>query len=220
MVTSKSRAAGLDRPAARMKRVGGQLCLDFANTVGGWNAVGSEPRFTVRDDRLGEYADLVSWAAGAATLAAAEGAALLREAQRRPSEAAAVLARARRLREALYRTGWRLAQGRAPARDDVAAIEQEIRAAHRQEQLSASAQGLAWSLQRPADALDLPLWPVALSAEAYLTRGDLSRLRACPGDDCGWLFDDASRNRSRQWCDMRDCGNVAKVRAYRSRSKG
>jgi predicted RNA-binding Zn ribbon-like protein len=219
MVT-KARAAALDRPAARMKRVGGQLCLDFTNTVGGWNAVGSEPRFSVRDERLGEYGDLVAWAVGAGPLAEAEGAALLREAQRRPSEAAAVLGRARRLREALYRTGWRLAHGRAPAREDVATVEQEIRAARQQEQLSASAQGLAWSLQRQPGALDLPLWPVALSAEAYLTQGDLTRLRACPGDECGWLFDDASRNRSRQWCDMRDCGNVAKVRSYRLRSKG
>jgi predicted RNA-binding Zn ribbon-like protein len=219
MVT-KSRAPSVDRPAARLKRVGGQLCLDFANTVGGWNPVSGEARFEVRDERLEDYADLVAWTVGAGALPEADATALLREATRRPSEAAGVLGRARRLREALYRTGWRLANGRAPGREDVAVMESEIRKAHEKERLSGSPQGLAWALERDPHALDLPLWPIALSLEQYLTQGDLSRLRACPGDDCGWLFDDVSRNRSRQWCDMRDCGNVAKVRRYRSRARG
>src|SRR5438309_43500 len=50
-----------------------------------------------------------------------------------------------------------------------------------------------------------------------LTKGDLTRLRQCQGDDCGWIFEDASRNRGRRWCDMRDCGNIAKVRRFRTR---
>ena len=216
MVT-KSRPPGLDRPAARIKRVGGRLCLDFANTVGGWEPAPGEGRFVVRDDRLREYPDLVAWAAAAGALAESDAAAVLRGADGRSSEAAAVLARARRLREALYRTGWRLAHGRAPVREDLAIMEREIRLARQHERLSGSERGLAWTLQNDPAALDLPLWPVALSAEEYLTTGDVGRLRACPGDECGWLFEDASRNHSRQWCDMRDCGNVAKVRRYRSR---
>jgi predicted RNA-binding Zn ribbon-like protein len=44
-------------------------------------------------------------------------------------------------------------------------------------------------------------------------------VRQCGGESCGWLFLDTSRNRSRQWCDMRDCGNLAKVRRFRERQK-
>ncbi|MFD1329481.1 CGNR zinc finger domain-containing protein [Mycoplana ramosa] len=35
------------------------------------------------------------------------------------------------------------------------------------------------------------------------------RLKICP--NCGWLFLDKSRNRSRNWCDMAICGNRAKA---------
>jgi predicted RNA-binding Zn ribbon-like protein len=61
------------------------------------------------------------------------------------------------------------------------------------------------------------LWHIADSAAEFLTTGDLTRLRECSGEDCGWLFEDTSKNRSRQWCDMRDCGNLAKVRRFRTR---
>lgn len=38
---------------------------------------------------------------------------------------------------------------------------------------------------------------------------DGGRLKIC--GNCGWLFMDRSRNRSRVWCDMRVCGNRAKA---------
>jgi predicted RNA-binding Zn ribbon-like protein len=45
------------------------------------------------------------------------------------------------------------------------------------------------------------------------------RLKVCPADDCRWAFYDHSRNRSGTWCDMGDCGNRAKARAYRERHR-
>ena len=50
--------------------------------------------------------------------------------------------------------------------------------------------------------------------------GTWQRLKACPADDCQWAFYDASRNRSAVWCDMRVCGNRAKVRGFRERTRG
>jgi predicted RNA-binding Zn ribbon-like protein len=47
--------------------------------------------------------------------------------------------------------------------------------------------------------------------------GSWRRLKACPGPDCGWLFYDASRNLSSQWCSMRLCGNRVKGQRFRSR---
>jgi len=44
-----------------------------------------------------------------------------------------------------------------------------------------------------------------------------SRIKACPGPDCGWVFHDRSRNGSRRWCDMAACGNRAKGSAFRAR---
>jgi predicted RNA-binding Zn ribbon-like protein len=64
------------------------------------------------------------------------------------------------------------------------------------------------------------LWPVARAATTLLTSPDLARVRECAGDPCGWLFLDVSKNGSRRWCDMADCGNRAKARRYRARRKG
>jgi len=50
-----------------------------------------------------------------------------------------------------------------------------------------------------------------------MREGTWRRLKACSADDCRWAFYDRSRNRSGTWCDMSDCGNRAKARAYRER---
>jgi predicted RNA-binding Zn ribbon-like protein len=63
------------------------------------------------------------------------------------------------------------------------------------------------------------LGPVAKSAADLLASEELDLARECAGDDCGWLFIDRTRNHSRRWCDMKSCGNLAKVHSYRSRKK-
>ena len=65
------------------------------------------------------------------------------------------------------------------------------------------------------DHLERPLWPLAAAAVDLLRSGPLDRLKACAG--CPWLFLDTSRNRSRHWCTMDDCGSRSKMRRYRAR---
>lgn len=67
-----------------------------------------------------------------------------------------------------------------------------------------------------AAGFDRPLWASALSAVELLTSPDLGRVTRCSGEGCAWLFVDASKNRSRRWCDMSVCGNRAKARRYRA----
>jgi predicted RNA-binding Zn ribbon-like protein len=80
-----------------------------------------------------------------------------------------------------------------------------------------------FQLQWQGQAADLQcvLWPPLQSAVGLLTQPQLTaRLGQCAGAGCGWLFLDVGRGRARQWCDIRDCGNLAKVRAFRSRQQG
>jgi predicted RNA-binding Zn ribbon-like protein len=49
--------------------------------------------------------------------------------------------------------------------------------------------------------------------------GTWERMKACRAEDCRWAFYDRSRNRSRAWCSMRECGNRAKARSYRARQR-
>jgi predicted RNA-binding Zn ribbon-like protein len=59
---------------------------------------------------------------------------------------------------------------------------------------------------------------LAIVAEA-MADDSWRRLKACSADDCRWAFYDHSRNRSGTWCEMGDCGNRAKARAYRERHR-
>ncbi|MFJ9822725.1 CGNR zinc finger domain-containing protein [Streptomyces sp. NPDC101151] len=47
--------------------------------------------------------------------------------------------------------------------------------------------------------------------------GTWRRLKICPAEGCRWAFYDHSKNRSGTWCQMAECGNRAKVRAFRDR---
>jgi predicted RNA-binding Zn ribbon-like protein len=56
-------------------------------------------------------------------------------------------------------------------------------------------------------------------AEAALA-GTWDRLKACPGDRCGWAFYDRSGGGRSRWCSMQVCGARSKMRVYRSRQGG
>lgn len=58
---------------------------------------------------------------------------------------------------------------------------------------------------------------LAAAAAKVAIEGRIDRVKICPADDCQWAFYDTSRNRSRQWCSMKVCGNRAKARAHRER---
>jgi predicted RNA-binding Zn ribbon-like protein len=79
---------------------------------------------------------------------------------------------------------------------------------HAQASIAGSGDGVAGAL---AELL-------AIVARAQ-QEGTWERLKVCPADDCQWAFYDRSRNRSAVWCDMRSCGNRAKVRSYRERRR-
>jgi predicted RNA-binding Zn ribbon-like protein len=61
---------------------------------------------------------------------------------------------------------------------------------------------------------------LAITVRASLD-GTWARLKVCPGDHCGWVFYDHSRNQSSRWCSMAVCGGRAKARShYRRRGRG
>jgi predicted RNA-binding Zn ribbon-like protein len=53
-----------------------------------------------------------------------------------------------------------------------------------------------------------------------ISAGEQSRLATCAAPDCERVLVDLSRNRSKQYCDSRTCGNRLHVAAYRARRKG
>lgn len=77
----------------------------------------------------------------------------------------------------------------------------------------------ATSLEPDAGGVDGALGRLLAIVARAIEDGTWRRLKVCPADTCQWAFYDASRNRSAVWCDMRVCGNRAKVRGFRERTR-
>lgn len=190
--------------------IGGHLCLDFINTLSLRGAV-PDPR-----DRLSDYRELLLWARAAGLLSKSEARRLERESRQRPAAAAAVLAFAKELREALARLVGQAGKGR-PA--DLTLLNETLARAPARRSLVARARGYAWHEEAPGEPLEQPLWPVLREAARLLTSDELARVRACASEKCRWLFLDLSRNGSRRWCRMADCGNRAKARRHYAKTR-
>ncbi len=188
----------------------GFLCLDFANTVS-WRGSGRPI------ERLGAYADLVAWGRQTGLLTTGEARRLAAQGARRDPEARRALAEGRRVREMIYRIFRALADGGAPMPADLTALNREVSRALSRRQVVGQGTGFAWSWRDDDDPLRRLLWPVVQSAAELLTSADVRHLRTCGSAKCGWIFLDTSRNRRRRWCDMRVCGNRAKVRRFYAR---
>ncbi len=182
------------------------LCLDFANT----NAAGRKGEGA---DSLACPADLVAWLESNG----AGGRALRRTVRTDPALANRLLARAKRLREATYRAMSAIADGRSASDVDIDAVSKEARSARAAFKLVRDEDAYKWELW--TDEPESTLAMIAISAAELLTGQDLHRVRECGNETCGWLFLDNSKNQSRKWCDMSDCGNRMKARRHYARVK-
>lgn len=189
-------------------------CLDFANTAR-WHA-SAQPHET-----LHSYADLLAWAQRAGVTPEGDLRRLAQRGEERPAEAAAVLGRAVALREALYRIFVARLHERPAEAADLGLLNEELARALAHARLAPGVGGYTWGWAEAASQLDACLWPIARSAAELLTAPALlERVGQCADDrGCGWLFLDLSKNHSRRWCDINDCGNRAKQRRHYARAR-
>ena len=198
--------------AANLELLGGALCLDFANTVGNHKA--SQP-----SEHLAGYADWVAWSQHVGALSPAQARRLLAESARHPAEAKEAFRHATELRETIYRIFAAIAEDASPKSADLDRLNGALARGLVHARIITTPEGFRWDWTEE-DALDRMEWLVARSAADLLTSGNLDRVRQCGDAECGWLFIDTSRNRSRRWCDMNDCGNRAKARRHYRRVRG
>jgi predicted RNA-binding Zn ribbon-like protein len=191
---------------------GGNLCLDFANTI---DDRGTE----AEQEHITSYRYLVAWAEQTQLLSREETAQLLAVAARQPDKADAALQQARAIREVIYRIFAALAQDEIPADADLARLNAALAKALPHNKIVQHEQHFAWDWTFDQEALDYIIWPVVRAAADLLTSDTLPMLRICAADDCQWLFMDTSKNQTRRWCNMKSCGNRAKARRHIERKK-
>jgi predicted RNA-binding Zn ribbon-like protein len=196
--------------------VGGHVALDFANTV-------DDPEGPQRYDHAGTYPELVGWSARIGLLEPDQAAALQTAAQDHPRAASTAVRRAHALRRILIDTFTEIAEiNNGPAagteRPAPASYWSDLRPfvtdamAHAELAPNDSTYLLTWPETTQLDAM---LRPISLAALELLTSPQLFRLKRCAG--CPWVFLDQSKNLSRRWCAMNDCGTHEKIRRYVAR---
>ena len=200
----------MEEQATVPELVGGALCLDIANSVDG-------RVLEVPLDYLATYADLVDWATRAGGLSGAEARDLLTRAGADPAAATDELARTRALREHVFALfHGHATEGGADA-DHLAAVQEAYTDALGPGRRAPTVDGLRGTWEPD---LALPRWLVAQSAIELATSGSLGRVKACASQDgCQYLFVDTSKNGSRRWCSMTDCGNQAKSKRLTARRR-
>lgn len=203
--------------AGSLPLVGGRICIDFANTTSGREG----PH---RQEHLQRYPDLIAWAQHAGLLDVSDAAALERVATADHNDAQAALRAALQLREAIHAVLLSLARGEPAPASDLGDLNKVLADGMCRARLRAATDGFAWDWPRPAQGptaarLAYPLWPIARSAADLLLSPLRERIRECPGEHCGWLFLDLTKNGSRRWCEMKVCGSRAKMQRHRQRHR-
>lgn len=197
--------------------VGGHLALDFANTV-------DDPLGPARHDHASTYPDLIRWARRVDLLDQHEVDQLLGAAEHAPRAERIALHRAHQLRLVLNE----LFGAVADQRPDITAQWQRLRpfvttavaaagvapAGEADHDRGDATRRQRWAWTR-GEELDAVLHPIAMAAAELLVGPDLPRIKRCAR--CPWLFLDKSRNHSRRWCDMDDCGKAQKIERYVAR---
>ena len=183
--------------------VAGNLALDFANTVD----YPTEPR---RFDHIEDVPRLLGWAANMTLLSAEQQDGLAALAKSRPSAAAADLRRAHQLRRSVQAVFGAIADGQPVPEQSWRDLRRTIADAigHADLTIEQDHAHLVWD----GASLDAVTRRVAYAAHELLTGGQLSRVKRCAA--CPWLYVDQSKNSSRRWCTMDDCGKNVKMRRY------
>jgi len=191
--------------------IAGELCLDFVNTLAERTA--AQPIELLRD-----FEDLLRWLAQAGEVTDEEARALAQAERRDPGRAVTLLAKARELREALFRLFFARAEGAPLDAADIATLNRFVPTAYASLRLVEREGG--FRLDRQAcDTLDCMLSPIVRSAVGLLTGEAKGVVKQCAADDCRWMFLDVTKNKSRRWCDMEQCGNRAKARRHYARHR-
>jgi predicted RNA-binding Zn ribbon-like protein len=181
--------------------LGGRPAIDLVNTL--------RERWRRRVETLVTPDDLGLWLVRARLLPAPQRVTRAR------------LGEARELREAIDRcVQAALARDAAPPAA-VTIIDGWLAHAAARPALAVAADGTPVMEELPsADAVRHALGAVALDAARMLgTPAEAARIRVCASETCSARFYDRSPAARRRWCSMALCGNEAKARRHRERSR-
>jgi predicted RNA-binding Zn ribbon-like protein len=208
-----------NRRPPKFELIAGNVTLDFINTLD--NRPSAQPK-----ELLTNYNDLATFGHDTGILTPAQLDYFLEDVSRKPQpeEARQAMRRAINLREALYAIFSAVMNKQtAPqeAMDTLNAILHDAALHSRLIQEETVQPGnvqpdkaFEWRFDDMTSSYEAMLRPIARTAADLLASPEVALVRTCSSPTCQWFFLDTSKNHHRRWCNMKVCGNRAKVRKF------
>ena len=209
------------RRPPKFELIGGNVCLDFINTLD--DRPSAQPQ-----ELLKNYYELARFGEDTGILTPAQLDFFFDNAHLMPDEAGDALRRAINLREAMYAVFSALMKKQTAPAVAMDTLNAYIRDAAQHSRLvqnrvqnkDVQREGRCeWRFDDLTSAFGAMLWPITRAAADLLASSDLAQVRACSSPTCQWFFLDTSKNHHRRWCNMKVCGNRAKVRKFYAKKK-
>ncbi|MEO8252147.1 MAG: CGNR zinc finger domain-containing protein [Chloroflexota bacterium] len=189
----------------------GELFVSFGNTL--------EYKRGQPADSLPDVDSLLAWLREQGLISgrglAAEAARLRRD----PEESARRVERFHHLRDVLHGIAEEVDRSGHPTATQLRDLNHILRHGLHYHQIEKDPDGTRYVFAQVGDRLDQARASIASSMAQFLAEDALSRLRVCANAGCRYLFIDHSPTGRRRWCDMRTCGNQAKVARHRARAR-
>ena len=189
---------------------GNNVALDFVNTV--------EYRDTPKAyEWITTYIDALGWAERVGILSPETADRLSAKGQKKDSsDWYNQIIEQRRILHRVFSTIIKQKQKNPSVMNDLNVI---LQAARKRAVLDINGSGFSWHFPDIEEDPTGFLQPVVNSAANFLVESDMKRLKRCSDPDCGWLFYDTSKNRSRRWCSMKGCGKRGPAQATVARRR-
>lgn len=199
-----------NRQILEIRLDGGNLSLDFVNTI---HDRYEEPL----EDYLHNYLDLIIWAHFAQAINSSQKNRLLQRGRENQGKADQVYKDSIQLREAIYQCLVSLINRDEVPPVNMQVINQWLSKAFSNLELTQLDDSLVLDWRAENFGLESVLWPIIQSFADLVTSDDRDRIKQC--SNCGWLFVDKSKNKSRRWCSMETCGNRVKAQRYANKTR-
>jgi predicted RNA-binding Zn ribbon-like protein len=170
-------------------------------------------------EHLRDVDTLLDWLRAEGLLSSRARAAEAGRLHRDPDEAQRRLTRFHRLRDVLLAAARDLVERHDVSPAHLGEINHILRHGLHYHQLRHEQGGTRFTVSQVGDRLDQARATIAGSFAHFLAAEGADRLRICANDACRYLFIDHSPAGRRRWCDMRTCGNQAKVARHRARAR-
>ena len=185
--------------------LGGNLSLDFVNTV-------HDRHEDPLRNLLKNYLDLVIWVYFATAINNSQKERLLQKGRENQLKANQIYRDSLQLREAFYDFIVNTINRNEVSQVNMQLINQWYSRASSSLELTRLDDRFVLDWEAGSFELESILWPIVRAFVNLVISEDRNRIKQC--FNCGYLFIDNSKNKSRRWCSMEICGNRVKARRY------